>query len=159
LEACLDRFLAKDALKDSKHAGESIPNPVAQATMSVAAPPPPPDDGLASLAPVDMGALARLTAGDKAFQEDLIETFISTGEVAVQAIEKALTAGDLSSLARTLHKFKSNSGSVFARQVSRTAETLEVAVGEGRRESLETLTVQLRRDFLRAVEFLRARKV
>jgi len=158
LEACLDRFLAKDALKDSKPAGESIPDLVAEATKSVAAPPPPAETQVGALPPVDMAALARLTAGDRSFQEDLIETFISTGEVAVQAIEQALTAGDLLNLSRTLHKFKSNSGSVFAREVSRSAERLEVAVSEGHRESLEALTEQLRRDFTRAVDFLRARQ-
>jgi HPt (histidine-containing phosphotransfer) domain-containing protein len=105
-----------------------------------------------------MGALNRLTAGDMAFQDDLIETFISTGDAAVRAIEHALTLNDLAGLSRTLHKFKSNSGSVFAREVSRSAQEMEAAVANGQRESLEALTVQLRRDFSRAVEFLRARK-
>jgi HPt (histidine-containing phosphotransfer) domain-containing protein len=157
LEACIDGFLAKDALKEGKPARESIPDPVSKLPRGIAASAPK-EDRAGAIPPVDMDALARLTAGDKAFQDDLIETFISTGAAAVHAIEHALTIMDLAGLSRTLHKFKSNSGSVFAREVSRSAEKLEIAVNEGQSQSLEGLTTQLRRDFTDAVDFLRACK-
>lgn len=144
LEACIDGFLATDTRKDKIPAGEPTPVPVAELPTAIA--------------PLDMDALNRLTAGDRAFQEDLIETFISSGTVAVQAIEQALNLKDLAGLSRLLHKLKGNSGSVFAMQVSRAAERLEAAVGAGKVKSLEALTAQLRLDFTRAVEFLRARK-
>jgi two-component system sensor histidine kinase/response regulator len=135
LEVCLDGFLAAEALKETE---------AAAASAAVERGP----------APVDMEALARLTAGDVAFQEDLIETFIRSGEAAVTAIEQSLTDADLAELARKAHKLKGNSGSVFAREVSASAGALESAALSGRRESLTALSAQLRREFMRAVDFL-----
>jgi two-component system sensor histidine kinase/response regulator len=140
LEACLDGFLAKDALKERMPAGEPTPG------------------GAGTIPPIDMDALKRLTAGDKAFQVDLIETFLSTGETALTAIERALLLEDFVGLSRTLHKLKGNSGSVFAREVSRAADEMETAVRDGQYESLKDLAAQLRRDFTRAIDFLRTRK-
>jgi two-component system sensor histidine kinase/response regulator len=140
LEACLDGFLVKDALQERMPAVE------------------PTADRAEAIPPVDMEALKRLTAGDGAFQADLVATFISTGEAAVTLIEHALRQKDFAELARTLHKLKSNSGSVFAREVSRAAEQMETAARDGQQESLEALAAQLRRDFTRAVDFLQTRK-
>ena len=139
LEACLDGFLAKNALKERMPAGE------------------PTADRAEAMPPLDMDALKRLTAGDEAFQADLIETFISTGDAAVTAIEHALKLSDFAQLTRILHKFKSNSGSVFAKEVSRSAEQMETAVRDEQHVSLEALAAQVRRDFTRAVDFLRRR--
>lgn len=137
LEACLDGLLAKSAL---------VAEPAVVVAPATESP------------PVDLKALNALAAGDTAFQQDLIQTFISVGSATLADIESALRHHETAALSRQAHKLKGNSGCIFAGGVSQCAAELEAAARDGRIDSLQGLTAQLRHEFTRAVEFLQARK-
>jgi HPt (histidine-containing phosphotransfer) domain-containing protein len=105
----------------------------------------------------------------------LVETFIAVGGAQLDDIEYALRRDDIAAVAHAAHKLKSNSGAVFAADVSRLAarlesETRELPNTDGRSastapsvksftpsiSSLASLVDELRREFTRIVEFLRS---
>src|SRR5258706_2483861 len=148
LEACLDGYLASGA----PHARTILAPSAVEPDADGSARPPEP-----AAPPVDLDALSAFAAGDAAFQLDLIQTFIGVGEAALADIENAFAHNETAVLVRAVHKLKGNSGCVFATEVNRCAAQLEAAALSGQHKSLRALTLQLRRDFTRAVDFLHTR--
>jgi HPt (histidine-containing phosphotransfer) domain-containing protein len=150
------------SLPSSHQPAESPPEPglapARKATTVTAMP----TSNRAPPSPVDMEALSRLTAGDATFRLDLIETFIEVGGCQLQDIERALKLDDIAVIARAAQKLKANSGYLFAAEVSRCAAKLEAATQvipertDAREPTLAALAHELRCEFTRAVEFLRA---
>jgi two-component system sensor histidine kinase/response regulator len=142
LEASVHGFLAANSLKQALLAHELSPP---DAHLQKAQPP-----------PVDLDALQKLAAGDQAFVADLIETFLSGGEIALREIEDALTHQDAARLSKVAHKLKGNSGYIFASAVRRAAERLEAAAQDRELGTLPALTLELRREFDRAVVYVKS---
>jgi two-component system sensor histidine kinase/response regulator len=163
LEACLDGLLANAPSKAGLTAPKSSLSPTLPST-----PPPSP--------PIDLTALDKLADGDTRFKHDLVETFIAVGGAQLDDIEYALRRDDIAAVSHAAHKLKSNSGAVFAAEVSRVAarieaETRELPNPDGQSastvpsvksltpsvDSLTSLVDELRLEFTRVVEFLRSR--
>jgi two-component system sensor histidine kinase/response regulator len=142
LEASVHGFLAASSLKQALLAHEHLP------------PPAPPEK--AQSPPVDLAALQKLGAGDQAFIADLIDTFVTGGEIALREIEEALTLQDAVRISKVAHKLKGNSGYIFAAAVRRTAERLEAAAQIQELGALPALTLELRREFDVAVDYLKS---
>jgi CheY-like chemotaxis protein/HPt (histidine-containing phosphotransfer) domain-containing protein len=155
LEACLDVYLAKDAVASSGTTGQvkALNQLDAEATANrprMSATPTP---------PVDLEALRTLTAGDAEFQQDLVRTYIEGGEASLKAIDAALSAGDVGSVARIAHKLKANSGYLKAADASVAAAELEAAAAAaGERNALGSLAARVRSEVVRAIDFLKAQR-
>jgi HPt (histidine-containing phosphotransfer) domain-containing protein len=144
LEACLDRYFMEDA---------SPPRAAPQRADRLAAPAGAADQ---ENAPVDLNALRLLAAGDPEFQRELVQTFIETGNTALEQIEHALERGDTAELARTAHTVKGASAHMRASAVTECAARLETAARRGDGQSLPELAGELRGNLEEAMEFLRA---
>jgi CheY-like chemotaxis protein len=146
LEACLDRYFVEDA-------GPSRAGPQRQDRLAAPA-------GAADQenAPVDLNALRLLAAGDPEFQRELVQTFIETGNTALEQIEQALERGDTAELARTAHTVKGASAHMRASAVTGCAARLETAARRGDGQSVPELAGALRGSLEEAMEFLRARQ-
>ena len=109
-----------------------------------------------SAAPVDLEALGELVGDDAAFQRELVETFIASGDATLAHIVDALAAGDFAALRKSAHSLKGASANIRAGDLSLAARQLESrAASEDAnacREQLESLRAQFERtrDYLRA---------
>jgi PAS domain S-box-containing protein len=155
LEACLDALLANTPTRYGGSAPES------SASTPVSPPP-----ALSLQPPVDLTALSKLADGDARFKQDLIETFIAVGGAQLDDIEYALRRDDFAAVSHAAHKLKSNSGAMFAAEVSRLAARIEADIQDFTPspeslalavKSFASLVDELRREFTRVVEFLRSR--
>jgi signal transduction histidine kinase/CheY-like chemotaxis protein/HPt (histidine-containing phosphotransfer) domain-containing protein len=154
LEACLDVYLAKDAVASSGTTGQvkALNQSDTDATANQ------PQTSAKPAAPVDLEALGTLTAGDAEFQQDLIRTYIEGGEASLDAIDEALSRGDVESVARIAHKLKANSGYLKAADASVAAAELDAAATAGQRDALGPLAARVRREVVRAIDFLKAQR-
>jgi two-component system sensor histidine kinase/response regulator len=154
LEACLDVYLAKDAVASSGTTGQvkALNQPDTGATAN----PPETSAPLSPRPPIDLEALKTLTAGDAEFQQDLIQTYIEGGEASLKAIDHALSVGDVKSVARIAHKLKANSGYLRAADASNAAAELDAAATAGQRDVLGPLVARVRSEVVRAIDFLKS---
>jgi len=79
-------------------------------------------------AAVDLQALRGLTDGDAEFEQELIATFIASGDKNLAEILTALGAKDYETIARRAHSLKSASANIHALPLAQTAAKLEAAV-------------------------------
>ena len=140
LEASVHGFLAASSLKQALDAHELTP----------------PETEKTQAPPVDLAALQKLAAGDQAFVADLIETFVTGGDIALREIEESLRHHDVARISKVAHKLKGNSGYIFASAVRRCAERLEAAAMDQVLDALPSLTSELRREFGHAVDYLKS---
>jgi signal transduction histidine kinase/AmiR/NasT family two-component response regulator/HPt (histidine-containing phosphotransfer) domain-containing protein len=139
LEACLERWLGTPA---------GAPSEATQtARMSAAH-----DEA----APVDLAALRVLAEGDREFERELVDSFISTGDTALAEILQALSSGDAARIQHSAHNLKGAGASLQAAAVSLAAARLEAAARNPDAEPLAELTEELRCALMRATEYLRA---
>jgi len=159
LEARLELYLAIDANNTTAPADHTAENPVG-ASESVVGSDPPTNSIPAVPAPLDMQALRHLTGGDSRLQHELIATFIQAAPEAIQEIERALACGDLSSLARTAHKLKSNGGYLSAQAMQRCAQELEAAAkNNGALDEVAPLADRLCSEVRQVTAFLNTQSV
>jgi signal transduction histidine kinase/CheY-like chemotaxis protein/HPt (histidine-containing phosphotransfer) domain-containing protein len=114
-------------------------------------------DGLAP-SPVDMRRLSEIAGGEEAFTDELIDLFISTGNMTLADIRTALHGGDWETLGRKAHSLKGSSANIFALATSVAAERLESAARNGDRELLTSLESDLRLEAERARDYLRGQQ-
>jgi CheY-like chemotaxis protein len=105
--------------------------------------PPPPSE-------VDLEALHELTGGDAEFEQDLVQTFITSGDRCLAEIVAALKTLDLDTIGKRAHSLKGASANIHALPLSTAASHLENAA---RRHSLTEIDglVRLVAERLRAV--------
>ncbi|HEY0684851.1 MAG TPA: response regulator [Steroidobacter sp.] len=137
LDACLDRLLADKAAarRDQAEASRAF-------------------DGEA---PIDLVALAVLADGDREFERELVDTFMSHGASTLDAILQALADNDIAAVQRSAHTLRGASANMQAAAVHLAAERLESAARAGDSGSLARLTEALRHEMQHAIAYLRAR--
>jgi signal transduction histidine kinase/ligand-binding sensor domain-containing protein/DNA-binding response OmpR family regulator len=108
-------------------------------------------------APVDLAALHAQTDGDAAFEQELVKLFIESGDSALSEIAEAVSRGDFATVGRVAHALKGSTASIRARAASSAAAELERAARAGSADEVSGLEQQVRREALRAMDFLRTR--
>ncbi len=79
---------------------------------------------------IDRGALKELTGGDREFERELAETFVSSGDQCLAEIIAALQASDFDTVRKRAHSLKGASANIHARELSLAASSLENAARE-----------------------------
>ncbi len=89
------------------------------------------------------------SGGDDAFVESLLKAFIDEMPMKLADVERHLSAGALSELARSAHAVKGSSACLCAKQIRACALALENAAKAAETEKLEALVGDLKRSFIR----------
>jgi HPt (histidine-containing phosphotransfer) domain-containing protein len=92
---------------------------------------------------VDVAAWAALTGGDRDFERELIETFISSGDQCLAEIRAALEARDLDTIGKRAHALKGASANIHAATLSAAASSLETAARARSLSEVEDLVEQV----------------
>ena len=74
--------------------------------------------------PVDFDQLRTIVGDDRAFMNELCETFVQSSGRIVEELERALSAGDRVVLSAMAHKLKGGSSSICAHELAQMAATL-----------------------------------
>ena len=82
------------------------------------------------------GALEEIADGDDEFMVELLNQFLGDSEVLVDALARALTAGDGEGLERAAHTLKSSCANVGAMILSEMCETIQIAGRAGELDSV-----------------------
>jgi two-component system, sensor histidine kinase and response regulator len=109
---------------------------------------------VAGAAPVNLGEFQRLTDGDQAFAQELVSTFILSGEQQLTEIAAALAENDGAALAKAAHKLRGASANIHARGLTSLAERLEIDSAAADTQTLDQDNARLRREFDRVKAFL-----
>jgi signal transduction histidine kinase/ligand-binding sensor domain-containing protein/DNA-binding response OmpR family regulator len=109
------------------------------------------DDG------IDWEQLQTVTDGDAAFEQELVQLFIESGDAGLRDIRDAINSGDLGTLQRASHKLKGASANMHAQLVSLAAARLEEAARAGAHAQIALLEEELRRQTERTFAALRQR--
>ncbi|HEY0802761.1 MAG TPA: response regulator, partial [Steroidobacteraceae bacterium] len=104
--------------------------------------------------PVDLGAFQSITDSDSAFAQELIATFITSGEQQLAEITAAVSQCNRASLARAAHKLKGACANIHADALKTLAGQMEIASGAAEPRALEKCDALLRREFERVTKFL-----
>ena len=107
-----------------------------------------------ALRPVDLDQLRTLIGDDRAFLQELCETFVSSSSRIVDDLGRALTAGDRAVLSGLAHKLKGGSASVCAHQVAKLAAALEKDARRSRSTELEQAVATLQQAFSEAAGYV-----
>jgi two-component system sensor histidine kinase/response regulator len=107
-----------------------------------------------AIRPVDLDQLRTLIGDDRAFLQELCETFVSSSSRIVEDLGRALSAGDRAVLSGLAHKLKGGSASVCAHQVAKLAAALEKDAKEKPLEELEQSVATLREAFDQAAGYV-----
>jgi two-component system, sensor histidine kinase and response regulator len=75
--------------------------------------------------PVDLDQLRMIVGDDRAFMNELCETFVSSSGRIVEELTRALSTGDRAVLSAMAHKLKGGSASICAHELAKLAATLE----------------------------------
>jgi signal transduction histidine kinase/ligand-binding sensor domain-containing protein/CheY-like chemotaxis protein/HPt (histidine-containing phosphotransfer) domain-containing protein len=109
-------------------------------------------------APVDWKSFMKMTGGDRAFADELVQLFIDSGDAALREIRDALERSDLKAIGSAAHSFKGSSASIHAQSASAAAGRLEAAARAGAVDQISGLEEQLRQEVGRVKKYLRARQ-
>ena len=104
--------------------------------------------------PVDLGRLNDLTEGDPEFSQELVRTFIASGEQALHEARVALAALDRPALSRIAHKLKGASANIHAEPLRLLSHTLETQAASLDQPRLNELVDNLATELARATDFL-----
>ena len=80
---------------------------------------------------VDMRELSQVTGGDAEFERDLIHTFITSGDQALEDIRGAVETGDYATVGARAHSLKGASADIHATGLAAAAAALERAARSG----------------------------
>ena len=122
------------------------------AATSASAPPPAPTVNLKP--PVDLAGFHSITDGDHAFAQELIATFIDSGEQQLAEMAAALAISNRPALARAAHQLKGASANIHAHALKSVAERLEADSPADDVRALQQCHVLLRQEFERVKQFL-----
>jgi two-component system sensor histidine kinase/response regulator len=105
--------------------------------------------------PVDLEQLRTLIGDDRAFLQELCETFVASSSRIVEDLNRALASGDRPALSSLAHKLKGGSASVCAHHVAKLAAALEKDAKEERPlEELAQSVAALRKAFDEAAGYV-----
>jgi two-component system, sensor histidine kinase and response regulator len=153
--AGMDGYLTKpievERLRDilTKY-GLERPDRASSGAPTAAAPPPEED----SAAPVDLRAFHSITDGDLAFAQELVATFILSGEQQLTDMAAAVAQDERAALAKAAHKLKGACANIHAQALKALADRLESDSSAADTRALNQLNVELRREFERVKKFL-----
>jgi len=105
--------------------------------------------------PVEVARLLELTAGDKAFAQEIIETFVRSGATAREEMHAALAGGDRPRLLRAAHQLKGASANIHAPRLRELAALVENRAGSAAEADAKELLVKLGAELDRVAAFLR----
>jgi len=105
--------------------------------------------------PVNVERLNEITDGDRAFEEELIESFLADTAGHVTEIESAVRERDGEALKLQAHAIKGSSANAGAGRLEEIALRLEAIRVEEQSERARELLVDLRSEFERVREYLR----
>jgi HPt (histidine-containing phosphotransfer) domain-containing protein len=92
-------------------------------------------------------ALVEMVGGDRAFIDDLIDTYLADAVKQLADLDAAIAAGDASALTRPAHSMKSSSLNVGALELARLGRELEAQGREGQIAGAEERVAQAHRLF------------
>ena len=104
--------------------------------------------------PVEVARLLELTAGDKAFALQIVDTFAQSGAHARDEMRSALVSGDRTRLQRAAHQLKGASANIHAGRLRDLAATIENRSGNAAEVDLEELVVKLENELHKVSSFL-----
>jgi CheY-like chemotaxis protein/HPt (histidine-containing phosphotransfer) domain-containing protein len=113
-----------------------------------------PAPGTNARPPVDLYGFHRITGGDHAFAQELVATFIASGEQQLAAVTAAVVTPDRAALARAAHQLKGACANIHAHTLRSFAEQLEADSAAGDACTLQQCNVHLREEFERVKQFL-----
>ena len=113
-----------------------------------------PDLTLGSAAPVDLRGFQSLTDGDQVFAQELVITFILSGEQQLDEIAAALAQNQRAAVARAAHKLKGACANIHAHALKSLAERMEIDSAAADARVLDQGNALLRREFDRVKAFL-----
>jgi two-component system, sensor histidine kinase and response regulator len=104
--------------------------------------------------PVDLSAFHGITGGDQVFAQELVATFISSGERQLSEMRDAVAAANRAALARAAHQLKGACANIHAHALKSAAEQMEAGSANGNVRALEQCNARLREEFERLKQFL-----
>jgi CheY-like chemotaxis protein len=122
----------------------------------VAAAPTPTPVVMIAVKPVDLEQLRLIVGDDRAFMNELCETFVSSSARIVEELTRALSAGDRAVLSAMAHKLKGGSASICAHELAKLAATLEKDAREKPIPELQSAVASLRQAFDHAADYVTA---
>ncbi len=115
------------------------------------------DDPAAIAAPVDWDQLLSTTDGDTVFAKELLQLFVDSSDAVLRDIDAAMHRGDLRGVQLGAHALKGSSANLYAHAASEAAGRLEAAARAGAAHQLPDLELRLRKEAVRAMDFMRAK--
>jgi HPt (histidine-containing phosphotransfer) domain-containing protein len=103
---------------------------------------------------VDLRAFHSITGGDHAFAQELVATFIASGERQLSEMTDAVAAANRAALARAAHQLKGACANIHAHALKSAAEQMEAGSANGNVRALEQCNARLREEFERVKQFL-----
>ena len=101
-----------------------------------------------------MSAFHSITGGDQVFAQELVATFISSGERQLSEMRDAVAAANRAALARAAHQLKGACANIPAHALKSAAEQMEAGSANGNVRALEQCNARLREEFERVKQFL-----
>ncbi len=119
------------------------------------APSPTQGTGVVPGEPVEVARLLDLTAGDKAFALQIVDTFAQSGDRARNEMRSALSSGDRNRLQRAAHQLKGASANIHAARLRDLATAIENRSSNAAEADLMELIGKLGKELDRVSAFLR----
>jgi two-component system sensor histidine kinase/response regulator len=104
--------------------------------------------------PVNLNGFRTITAGDQIFAQELVATFITSGEQQLAEISHALSCANRAALAKAAHKFKGASANIHAHGLKILIEQMESESAAGSVDTLRRFDTLIRQEFERVRQFL-----
>ena len=104
--------------------------------------------------PVDLSGFGSITGGDETFAQELVATFIASGEQQLAEISYAVATPNRAALAKAAHKLKGASANIHAHGLKALAEQMESESGAADAGALQRWDALLRQEFERVRQFL-----
>jgi two-component system sensor histidine kinase/response regulator len=104
--------------------------------------------------PVDLSGFGSITGGDKTFAQELVATFIASGEQQLAEISDAVATPNRAALAKAAHKLKGASANIHAHGLKALAQQMESESGTADAGALQRWDALLRQEFERVRQFL-----
>jgi two-component system, sensor histidine kinase and response regulator len=104
--------------------------------------------------PVDLSGFGSITGGDETFAQELVATFIASGEQQLAEISYAIATPNRAALAKAAHKLKGASANIHAHGLKALAEQMESESGAADAGALQRWDALLRQEFERVRQFL-----
>jgi two-component system sensor histidine kinase/response regulator len=104
--------------------------------------------------PVDLSGFGSITGGDKTFAQELVATFIASGEQQLAEISYAVATPNRAALAKAAHQLKGASANIHAHGLKALAQQMESESGAADAGALQRWDALLRQEFERVRQFL-----